>query len=135
MSKLQSQSTSNTASMVQQASIAALAGSQDCVTEMRKDYIRLRDRVLEGFKTIPGLTCTVPEGAFYVYPNVRAFLGQGRARTASELASKLLSEAHVVTVPGEAFGTQDHIRLSYAVSADVIDKGISRLREFLTGQS
>src|SRR6202012_4350117 len=70
MSKLQSQSTSNTASMVQRASIAALTASQDCVREMREDYIKLRDRILEGFKTIPGLTCTVPEGAFYVYPNV-----------------------------------------------------------------
>lgn len=132
MSKLQSQSTSNTASMVQQASIAAVTASQDCVQSMRADYIQLRDRVLAGFSTIPGLTCTVPEGAFYVYPNVRAFLGVGgKAKTASELASKLLTEAHIVTVPGEAFGTQDHIRLSYAVSADVIDKGIERLKSYL----
>jgi len=131
MSKLQSQSTSNTASMVQQASIAALTASQDCVSEMRADYIKLRDRVLEGFKTIPGLTCTVPEGAFYVYPNIKAFIGKGGVKSASDLAAKLLSEAHVVTVPGEAFGTEEHIRLSYAVSADVIDKGVVRLREFL----
>src|ERR1700742_2075909 len=68
MSKLQSQSTSNTASMVQQASIAALTASQDCVSEMKADYIKLRDGILAGFKTIPGMTCTVPEGAFYVYP-------------------------------------------------------------------
>lgn len=133
MSKLQSQSTSNTASMVQQASIAALTSSQDCVREMRADYVKLRDRVLEGFKTIDGLTCTVPEGAFYVYPNIGHFLGKGGVRSASELAGRLLSEAHVVTVPGEAFGTQDHIRLSYAVSGDVIDKGVERLRTFLAG--
>ena len=132
MSKLQSQSTSNTASMVQQASIVALTASQDCVSEMRADYIKLRDRILEGFKTIPGLTCTVPEGAFYVYPNVKAFLGKGEIKTASDLAAKLLSEAHVVVVPGEAFGTQEHIRLSYAVSADVIDKGVQRIREYLS---
>src|ERR1700743_2723119 len=119
MSKLQSQSTSNTASMVQQASIAALTASQDWVAEMRADYIKLRDRVLAGFKTIPGLTCTVPEGAFYVYPNVKAFLGKGGVKTASDVAAGLLSEAHVVVVPGEAFGTGEHIRLSYAVSADV----------------
>jgi aspartate aminotransferase len=131
MSKLQSQSTSNTASMVQRASIAALTASQDCVKEMRTDYIKLRDRVLEGFKSIPGLTCTKPEGAFYVYPNISAFLGKGGVRTASELASRLLTEAHVVTVPGEAFGTDEHIRLSYAVSADVIDKGVERIRKFL----
>jgi aspartate aminotransferase len=131
MSKLQSQSTSNTASMVQRASIAALTSSQECVKEMRADYIKLRDRVLEGFKSIPGLTCTVPEGAFYVYPNVRAFLGKGGVKSASDLASRLLTEAHVVTVPGEAFGTDEHIRLSYAVSADVIDKGVERMRKFL----
>ena len=131
MSKLQSQSTSNTASMVQRASIAALTASQDCVKEMRADYIKLRDRILGGFKSIPGLTCTKPEGAFYVYPNISAFLGKGGVKTASELASRLLTEAHVVTVPGEAFGTDEHIRLSYAVSADVIDKGVERIRKFL----
>lgn len=132
MSKLQSQSTSNAASMVQRASIAALTGSQDCVAEMRADYIKLRDRVLEGFKTIPGLTCTVPEGAFYVYPNVSAFIGKGGIKSASDIAAKLLSEAHVVVVPGEAFGTDAHIRLSYAVSADVIDKGVQRMREYFS---
>ena len=132
MSKLQSQSTSNTASMVQRASIAALTESQACVSEMRADYIKLRDRVLEGFKTIPGLTCTVPQGAFYVYPNVSAFIGKGGIKSASDLAAKLLSEAHVVVVPGEAFGTDAHIRLSYAVSGDVIDKGVQRMREYLS---
>ncbi|HEX4155335.1 MAG TPA: pyridoxal phosphate-dependent aminotransferase [Acidobacteriaceae bacterium] len=133
MSKLQSQSTSNAASFVQKASVAALTGSQECVSEMRADYIKLRDRVLAGFKTIPGLTCTVPEGAFYVYPNVSAFLGKGGVKTASDVAARLLSEAHVVVVPGEAFGTDEHIRLSYAVSADVIDKGVERMRAFLGG--
>jgi len=130
MSKLQSQSTSNAASMVQRASIAALTASQDCVATMRADYITLRDRLLAGFKTIPGLTCTVPQGAFYVYPNVKAFMGGGKS--ASDIAAGLLSEAHVVVVPGEAFGTSEHIRLSYAVSADVIDKGVERIREYLT---
>jgi aspartate aminotransferase len=130
MSKLQSQSTSNTASMVQRAAVAALTSSQACVGEMRADYIKLRDRVLAGFKTIPGLTCTVPQGAFYVYPNVSAFLGKGGVKSASEMAAKLLTEAHVVTVPGEPFGTAEHIRLSYAVSGDVIDKGVERMRNY-----
>jgi aspartate aminotransferase len=133
ISKLQSQSTSNAASMVQKASIAAVTGSQDCVKEMKADYIKLRDRILEGFKSIPGLTCTVPQGAFYVYPNVSAFLGKGGVKTATELAAKLLNEAHVVVVPGEAFGTQEHIRLSYAVSADVIDEGVKRMKEYFAG--
>jgi aspartate aminotransferase len=131
MSKLQSQSTSNTTSFVQKASIAALTGDQQCVCEMRADYLKLRDQVLAGFKTIPGLTCTVPQGAFYVYPNVSAFLGKGGIKSAADLAAKLLTEAHVVTVPGEAFGTKEHIRLSYAVSADVVDEGVKRMREYL----
>ena len=130
MSKLQSQSTSNTTSMVQRASIAALSESQDCVAEMREDYKKLRDRILAGFKTIPGLTCTVPQGAFYVYPNVSAFIGKGGIKSASDLAQKLLTEAHVVVVPGEAFGTDEHVRLSYAVSGDVVDKGVERMREY-----
>jgi aspartate aminotransferase len=130
MSKLQSQSTSNAASMVQRASIAALTGSQECVAEMRADYVKLRDQVLEGFKSIPGLTCTVPQGAFYVYPNVKNFIGRGGVKSASDLAAKLLSEAHVVVVPGEAFGTDEHIRLSYAVSHDVVNEGVKRMREY-----
>ena len=132
LGKLQSQSTSNATCFVQRAAIAAVTGSQECVATMRADYIKLRDQVLAGFKTIPGLTCTVPEGAFYVYPNVSAFLNKGGVRTAGELAARLLSEAHVVTVPGEAFGTSEHIRLSYAVSGDVIDKGVERLRQYLS---
>ena len=130
MSKLQSQSTSNTASMVQRASIAALTGSQECVAEFRADYVKLRDQILAGFETIPGLTCTVPQGAFYVYPNVSKFIGKGGIKSASDLAAKLLSEAHVVVVPGEAFGTTEHIRLSYAVSHDVVDEGVKRMREY-----
>src|SRR5271163_1673708 len=117
MSKLQSQSTSNTASFVQKASIAAVSGDQECVLEMRADYIKLRDRMLAGFAEIPGITCTVPQGAFYVYPNVSQFFGKGGIKTASDVAAKLLSEAHVVVVPGEPFGTNEHIRLCYAVSA------------------
>jgi aspartate aminotransferase len=130
MSKLQSQSTSNTASMVQRASIAALTGSQECLAEFRADYIKLRDQVLAGFTTIPGLSCTMPQGAFYVYPNVSKFIGKGGIKSASDLAAKLLSEAHVVVVPGEAFGTMEHIRLSYAVSHDVVDEGVKRMREY-----
>jgi aspartate aminotransferase len=135
MSKLQSQSTSNTASMVQRASIAALTGSQDCVAEFRVDYIKLRDQILAGFETIPGLSCTVPQGAFYVYPNVSKFIGRSGIKSASDLAAKLLSEAHVVVVPGEAFGTMEHIRLSYAVSHDVVDEGVKRMRDYFATRS
>ncbi len=135
MGKLQSQSTSNAATFVQRASIAALTSSQDCVSEMKANYIELRDRIIAGFKTIPGITCTVPQGAFYVYPNVSAFFGKNGLTTASDVASRLLSEAFVVAVPGEPFGTTQHIRLSYAVAPEVIDKGIESMREWFAKMS
>ncbi len=130
MSKLQSQSTSNATSFVQKAAVAALTGPQQCVADMRADFLKLRDRILAGLKTIPGLSCSVPQGAFYVYPNVSAFFGKGGLKTASDVAAKLLSDARVVVVPGEAFGTKDHIRLSYAASAGVVDEGVKRMREY-----
>jgi aspartate aminotransferase len=135
MSKLQSQSTSSTAAIVQKAAIAALNGSQACVTEMRADYLNLRDRILKGLHSIPGITCTRPEGAFYVYPNVSAFLGKPGAKNTTELASRLLNEAHVVAVPGEAFGTQEHIRLSYAVSHHDVEEGVVRMKNFFASLS
>jgi aspartate aminotransferase len=130
MSKLQSQSTSNATSFVQKAAVAALTGPQQCVAEMRANFLKLRDQVLVGLKTIPGIMCSVPQGAFYVYPNVSAFFGKGGLKTASDVAAKLLSDARVVVVPGEAFGTAEHIRISYAVSADVVDEGVKRMREY-----
>ena len=132
MSKLQSQSTSSTTSLVQKASIAALTGSQECVTEMRGDYLQLRDRILARLAEIPGITCTVPEGAFYAYPNVSAYFGKGGIESATQLATRLLNEAHVVAVPGEAFGTKEHIRLSYAVSHDDVEEGAKRMKEFFS---
>jgi aspartate aminotransferase len=131
LSKLQSQSTSNATSFVQKAAVAALAGSQECVSEFRAEFIGLRDYMLAKLKEIPGITCTKPEGAFYVYPNIGAFLGKGGIKTATELATRLLHEAHVVTVPGEAFGTAEHIRISYPVTRQNIDEGTRRMGEFL----
>ncbi len=134
MSKLQSQDTSSTAAFVQKAAIAALNGPQECVAEMRGEYLSLRDQVLARLKEIPGVRCTVPDGAFYVYPNVSAYLGsrggKGKIATASELATRLLHEAHVVVVPGEAFGTNEHVRISYAVSHADVDEGLKRMKDF-----
>jgi aspartate aminotransferase len=131
LSKLQSQSTSNATSFVQKAAIAALASSQECVSEFRAEFISLRDYMLAKLAGIPGVTCTKPEGAFYVYPNISAFIGKGGIKSATELATRLLHEAHVVTVPGEAFGTAEHIRLSYPVTRQNIDEGTRRMGEFL----
>jgi len=130
MTKLQSQSTSSTAHMIQKAAVAALTGPQNCVAEMKAEYIRLRDLTLEALRKIPGISCVKPEGAFYVYPNVSAYFGKSGISSAGEVARRLLHEAHVVTVPGEAFGTSDHIRLSYATSADEIKRGVERMKDW-----
>ncbi len=132
MQKLQSQSTSNPTSIVQKAAVAALNGPQQCVEEMRQEYIRLRDHVVKGLRSIPGIKCTLPEGAFYAYPNVSAFFGRSGVKSASDLAGKLLRESHVATVPGEGFGTRDHIRVSYATTIAELDRGLERMRKFMT---
>jgi len=128
MSKLQSQSTSSTAHMIQKAAVAALTGPQQCVADMKAEYIQLRDLTLAELKKIPGITCGRPEGAFYVYPNVSAYFGKAGIGSAADVAKRLLHEAHVVTVPGEAFGTREHVRLSYATSSDEIRRGLERMR-------
>jgi aspartate aminotransferase len=131
MQKLQSQSTSNPTSIVQKAAVAALEGPQECVKQMRAEYIKLRDHVLRGLSALPGVRCARPEGAFYVYPNISAYLGRKAVGTAANFARKLLQEAHVATVPGEGFGTEEHIRISYATSEKELDRGLERLRVFL----
>jgi len=130
MAKLQSQSTSNPTSMVQKAAVAALSGPQQCVEDMRREYIKLRDHVVKGLRAIPGIKCTVPEGAFYVYPNVSAFFGRSGVKSASDVGGKLLREAFVATVPGEGFGTNEHIRISYATSMGELDRGLERMKTF-----
>ena len=132
MQKLQSQSTSNPTSIVQKAAVQALKGPQQCVEEMRQEYIKLRDHVVKGLRSIPGVKCTLPEGAFYTYPNISAFFGRGGVNSAADLAGKLLKEAHVATVPGEGFGTHSHIRISYATSVGELDRGLERMRKFLS---
>lgn len=131
MHKLQSQSTSNPTSIVQKAAVAALNGPQQCVSDMRSEYIQLRDHVVSGLRSIPGVKCTMPEGAFYAYPNISAFFGRGGLKSAADLAGRLLREAHVATVPGEGFGTTDHIRISYATSMAELNRGLDRMRKLL----
>jgi len=131
MQKLQSQSTSNPTSIVQKAAVAALNGPQQCVEDMRLEYIKLRDNVVKGLRSIPGVQCTLPEGAFYAYPNISSFFGRGGIKSASDVAGRLLREAHVATVPGEGFGTREHIRVSYATTATELDRGLERMRKFL----
>ncbi len=133
MQKLQSQSTSNSVSFVQKAAVAALTGPQDCLDDMLAEYERLRDRMISGLRAIPGIHCTLPQGAFYAYPNISAFFGKAGISSGADVARRLLNEAHVVTVPGEAFGTSDHIRLSYATAIKDVNRGLERMANFFAG--
>jgi aspartate aminotransferase len=129
--KLQSQSTSNPTSIVQKAAVAALNGSQQCVEDMRQEYIRLRDHIVGGLRSIPGIKCTMPEGAFYAYPNVSAFFGKSGITCSADVVHGLLHKAHVATVAGEGFGTHEHIRISYAASMENLDRILERMRAYL----
>lgn len=130
MLKLQSHSTSNPTSFAQKAAVKAVCGPQDSVREMRDEYHRRRDRIVPGLRAIPGIRCTMPQGAFYVYPNVAAYLKNGGLADTTALAERMLEEAHVALVPGAAFGTNEHVRISYATSMEQIEEGIRRMAEF-----
>ncbi|MFZ3262878.1 MAG: pyridoxal phosphate-dependent aminotransferase [Terriglobales bacterium] len=133
MQKLQSQQTTNPTSIVQKAAVAALSSSQKCVADMRADYILLRDHIIGGLREIPGVQCTMPEGAFYAYPNVSGFFGKSGIKCSADVAHGLLHTAHVATVAGEGFGTNEHVRISYATSMQNIDKGLERMRRYFGG--
>jgi aspartate aminotransferase len=128
--KLQSQSTSNPTSIVQKAAVAALNSSQECVAVMREEYIRLRNHIVGGLRGIPGLKCTMPEGAFYAYPNVSAFFGKSGVKSAADIAHGLLHQAHVATVAGEGFGTTEHVRISYATTMDNLNRALERMGKY-----
>ena len=130
MLKLQSHSTSNPTSFAQKGAVEALRGPQESVGRMLAEYQRRRDRIVAGLREIPGIQCQMPQGAFYVYPNVGAHLKKNGLADTTVLAEKLLEEAHVALVPGPAFGTNDHVRISYANSQEQIDEGLRRLKDF-----
>lgn len=129
MVKLQSHSTSNVTSFVQRGALEALTGPQDSVESMQAEYERRRNRIVAGLNALPGVRCTMPGGAFYAYPDVSEYLGAGLGIAA--LATRLLDEAHVAVVPGPAFGTDRHLRFSYAASLEDIDEGLARFGAFL----
>ncbi len=132
MLKLQSHTTSNPTSISQKAAVAALKGPMDSVSQMLAEYRRRRDFIVNGLRGIPGVKCPLPSGAFYAYPNVGSFLGS-KVPSTTELATRMLREAHTVVVPGEAFGTSEHLRLSYAASMEELARGLERMRTFLAG--
>jgi aspartate aminotransferase len=132
VTRLQSHSTSNPTSIAQKAALAALTGPMEPVKTMLAEYARRRVRVLEGIRAIASLSCTTPQGAFYVYPNARAWMDRAGVRSSGELARRLLDDVHIAVVPGEAFGTEHHFRLSYATSMDRIEEGLRRLAQFFS---
>jgi aspartate aminotransferase len=129
VTKLQSQSTSNPCSITQYAGLAAMRGPMDGVGVMLAEYARRRQRIVAGLRAIPGVTCTAPQGAFYVFPNISAHYN---AEMPDDMAvSRLLLEReHVAVVPGVAFGAPGHLRISYATSMDRIDEGLKRMARF-----
>jgi aspartate aminotransferase len=131
MMKLQSHSTSNPTSIAQKAAIEALNGPQDSVPQMLAEYRRRRDFIVPRLRQMPGVKCSMPAGAFYAYPNLRGALDRSGIRTPLEFADRLLKEAHVAVVPGEAFGTDAHVRISYATSMKEIERGLDRIHKFL----
>lgn len=133
MSNIQSQSTSNPTSISQVASIAALNGPQDCITSMVSEFKKRKDFLVEGFRGIDGVTCYDPRGAFYVFPNFSAYMKKrykGRpVKTSAGLTEILLEEFHTAVVPGIEFGKEGYLRLSFATSMEVIQKGLDRIKK------
>ncbi len=131
MNKLQSHSTSNPTSIAQKAAVEAMKGSQASVPVMLAEYRRRRDFVIDRLRQIPGVSILVPKGAFYAYPNISVAYRGGQVKNSMEFSQRLLAEAHVAVVPGEAFGTEDHIRISYATSMHELERGLDRLHRFI----
>lgn len=133
--KIQGQYTSGTNAIAQKASVAALNGDIKPTQQMQQAYARRRELVLSGLKAINGIVCNEPEGAFYAFPDISAFLGKsynGKAiHTATDLCMYLLNEAHVSTVTGEAFGAPECIRISYATSDEKLVEALQRIKQGL----
>jgi aspartate aminotransferase len=130
MLKLQSHTTSNPTSIAQKAAIEALRGPQDSIPIMLAEYRKRRDFVVQRLRAIPGVKIAEPRGAFYAYPNVSVGFRNG-ITSALQFSEKLLSEAHVALVPGEAFGTTEHVRISYATSMKELERGLDRIDRFI----
>ena len=128
MLKIQSHSTSNASSISQKAAIEAALGESYSLRFMISEYQKRRDWLVPALNAIDGIECALPEGAFYVFPNVKGALG-GRIKTSGEFARQLLEEAHVVVTDGAAFGAEGYIRISYANSLENIQKGVEKIAE------
>ena len=135
LNKLQGQYTSGTSSVSQIAALAAYEGDQGCVEDFRKAFQRRRDLIVSLAKEVLGLEVNVPEGAFYLFPKCSSYFGKTDGKhvinNSTDFALYLLEEGHVATVAGDAFGSPDYFRMSYATSDDNIIEALSRIKEVL----
>jgi aspartate aminotransferase len=127
MTRIQDQSTSNPTSIAQRAAVAALAGPQEVVAEMREAFHKRRDVLVNGLNSLPGVKCPLPGGAFYAFPDMSGWL-KGDIKNADDLAARLLETYGLGVIPGSGFGAPNCIRLSYATSMDAIEQGLERFR-------
>ncbi len=139
MSNIQSQSTSNPTSISQKAALSALAGEasvEQAVKTMVAEFAKRREFMVQFLNKIPGVTCSLPEGAFYAFPNFSAYVGKSikgkEIKNAKDLAAYLLESAHVALVPGDEFGAAGYLRLSYATSMANIENGLERIKVALS---
>lgn len=130
MKKVQSQSTSNPASISQYAALAALNGDQSFIGEMVTEFRTRHDKLVEGLSEIPGLKVISGDGTFYAFPNIEGLMEKVGVETDVELCERLLSEANVALVPGSAFGSPGHFRLSFAASREVLAEAVKRIAKF-----
>lgn len=133
VAKLQSQGTSGAATFAQHAYAVALNGDQTCVEQMRKAFAERAQMMHDLLQRLPGVRCVMPQGAFYVFPNVGGTFQRVGVSSSRAFAEKLLEVAHVAVVAGDAFGIDDHVRLSCATSVANLEKGLTRLSKFVGG--
>jgi len=135
MSKIQGQATSCANSIGQKASIEALLGDQNCVEEMKRSFLQRRDLIVRLLNDLPGVKCAIPNGAFYVFPDFSSYLnrkGNGKLlKDTFDISEYILDAVQVVTVPGDGFGSSEHIRFSYATNRKIIQEGMGRVRKAL----
>jgi aspartate aminotransferase len=131
MKKVQSHDATHTAAVAQAAAREALAGAQDSVASMREHYRRRRDELVPALNRLRGVRCALPGGAFYVFPDVRGAMETLGCATSVEFAERLMTEAAIAVVPGEAFGVPGRLRLSYALDPERMREGIARLQKLL----
>ena len=134
LSALNGQTTSGTSSISQWAALAAASGSQESVKKMTAEFRKRKDFVFDAFSNMEGISVSNPEGAFYLFPSIQKLLGE-KYKTSAEWAQALLQKAGVAVIPGEAFLSSGHIRVSYAASMDDLKEAVIRINKFLKNQN